>query len=154
MPDDRPKRLQSQTERDLAGIAARRERHAAPAQGVPEFEVEEFTGRYEGEELAAMRKKRPTDERIGRLEEKHDSLTTTVNNLRVDVASIDGKLDVLPELVSLLKGKTTAEAAARADEHATKRLGMTNRTKIVLGILGVLGSGGIGALISALSGCA
>ena len=156
MSDDRLKRQQSQTERDIEGWEARKQRERARSNplGIPAVTCDEVTGNYEGEELARARARRPTPERLARLEEKHDDLAETVNELRVGVAKIDGKLDTLPELLSLLKGKQAAQVAANADEHETKRQGMANRTKIVLGVLGLLSSGGIGAIIAALSGCA
>jgi hypothetical protein len=149
--DDRKPRHQSQTERDIAGMAARRERQAAP-RGVPEFVAEELTGNYEGEELARMRARRPTPHRLALLETKHDDLAGTVGEMRVDVARIDGKLDVLPELLSILRGKSVAQQAAHVTEHETKRLGMANRTKVVLAVVALLGTA-LGILGTSLAGC-
>ena len=66
--------MQSQDDRDREGLAARRERDGV----VKEFPDEEFTGRYEGEELEQRRATRPPDERFGRLEKKHDELKKDV----------------------------------------------------------------------------
>jgi len=100
--------MQSQTERDTEGFAAKKERESA----VPEvrFPEEEITGRLQGEELAQARERRPTDERIGRLEQKHDQLANEVGGVRVAVATMAGKLEVLPELVKVVKD--VAERAA------------------------------------------
>jgi uncharacterized coiled-coil protein SlyX len=152
--DERPRRQQSQTERDLAGIAARRERNrASPARGVPEFTTDELTGNYQGEDLARMRARRPTPNRLERLEKKQDedraeikTLTTTVSDLRVDVANIDGKLDVLPELLQLIRGKS-------ADDNKTTRHIMTTRAKVILAVVGLVGTA-LGILGTSLSGCA
>jgi hypothetical protein len=150
--EDRPKRFQSQTERDLAGIEARRDRHRSAPRGIPEFRSEEVTGQYEGEELAQARAKRPTDERIARLEQKHDSLDGMVNDMRVELGNVSGKLDVLPDLVDLIRGKSAADQARTADEHETRRLSMTTRAKVVIAIVGLAGAA-LGIAGTALSGC-
>jgi predicted transcriptional regulator len=142
MADGPPKRLQSQSERDIAGLAARRVRERIGA--VPEFVAEEVTGQYQGEELAQMRARRPTDQRIARVEEKFDALESTVSDMRVEVGKIDGKLDVLPRLLSLLEGKNT-------NEHETKRQGMASRTKVIVTVVGAVGTA-IGAVVAALAG--
>jgi outer membrane murein-binding lipoprotein Lpp len=107
-PPSRKQRMQSQTERDHEGFAAKKERESA----VPEvrFPEEEITGKLQGEELAQARERRPTDERIGRLEQKHDQLASEVGGVRVAVATMAGKLEVLPELVKVVKD--SAERAA------------------------------------------
>lgn len=150
MTNSPPKRLQSQTERDIAGMAARRERHRSSPLGVPEFHSEDVTGQYEGEDLAQARARRPTPERLERLEKgrdadraDHKELVKKVDAIHGDVAEIRGEMKHIPRMLELLEGK-----------EQTKRLGMANRTKIILGVLSLLGSGGIGAIIAALSGCA
>lgn len=114
-------RTQSQTDRDMEGLAARREREAA----IKEESFDDITGRYEGEELEERRRSRPPDERFSRLEKKHDelkkdsekkhdevrtdvkNLTSQVGNLRADVAGAVGKIDgqegVLTEMLGLVK---------------------------------------------------
>lgn len=102
-------RHQTQTERDISGLAAREERDAARenADGVPEpVTYEDVTGQAEGDALRALRARRPTGERLERLEVKHDALVKDVTETRVDVGKIKGQLEVLPELVSLIKGIT------------------------------------------------
>ena len=152
MSDDRLKRQQSQTERDIEGWEARKQRERARSNplGIPAVTCDDVTGNYEGEELARARARRPTPERLERLEKgrdedrgDHKKLVEKVDGLSTAVARVEGKLDLLPKLVSLLEGK-----------EETKRQGMANRTKIILGLLSLLGSGGIGAIIAALSGCA
>lgn len=110
-PPPRKPRHQSQTERDLEGMAARRERESAS----PPYVFDDLTGRYQGEELREQRSKRPTDKRVERLEEKHDSLDKVVDEIRGDVREIKGQMKGLPDLVDLLK---TALAAKRDDDHA------------------------------------
>src|SRR5690348_1094666 len=63
--NDRPRRAQSQTERDMEGLAARREREAVPVP-VGEFE-QEITG------VTERRRKSPS-ERVERVEDRVDEL--------------------------------------------------------------------------------
>lgn len=129
MPDSRktpplgskkPPRLQSQDERDEASFAARRARELA----APSVEVhDEITGNLAGDDLKRERAKRPTDERIGRLEDKHDALVVKVGEVsdkvsdtRESVAKVHGKLEaqdvVMDQMLSLVK---------RQAEHAFDR---------------------------------
>lgn len=154
MSDERPKRQQTQTERDLEGLAARRERVRSAPFGVPVDFDDDITGNHEGEDLARLRAQRATPERLAHLESKYDRLGEQVNAIHVDVAGMRGELKVLPKLLELLEGKQAAAVEAAKDEQTTKRLGMTTRTQVILGILGLFSAGGIGAIIAALSGCA
>ncbi len=141
MSDSRDKpRHQSQTERDLEGIAARRERARSPAlpMGVPAFVCEELTGNYEGEELARARALRNPSDRFERLEKKQDedrnefkSLSGIVGDLREDVAGMRGELKVLPEILALIKSKDS-------NEHATTRHRMTSREKVLAATIGAI----------------
>lgn len=71
---------------------------------------------HEVEERREIRSKRGTDERIGRLEEKHDALHSTLTETRIVVAEMSGKLDVLPQLVDAVRGMADRSAAR---EHVT-----------------------------------
>lgn len=75
--------MQSQDERDMEGLAARRERERDGV--VRELGGEEITGRYEGEELETRRATRPPDERFNRLENKHDELKRDVDKKHDDL---------------------------------------------------------------------
>lgn len=79
-PSDRGPVWRSPRDRDV-----RVEKHADP---VVEFVSEECTGRYEGEDLQRVRARRPTPERIARLELKHDRLAEVVTDVRVDVKTL------------------------------------------------------------------
>jgi uncharacterized coiled-coil protein SlyX len=122
-------RMQSQTERDMSGLAAKREREAAP------FEVEpEITGNYTGPELAEMRATRRPETRMALLEEKqdrdreaHHELVSVVSDLRVDVAKMSVKLDALPQLVAML-------TADKADALDARKHGRERVTKIIGGL--------------------
>jgi hypothetical protein len=146
-PRDKP-RHQSQTERDIESYAAHRERVRSRPLGVPVAvpSFEDITNQYQGEDLERARAKRPTDKRIAHLEKKHDDLARVVGGLEKGVANIDGKLDVLPQLLELLKGKN-------ADEHATKRHRMTSHEKVLAAAIAAIGAV-ITALIVSGSGCA
>ncbi len=121
-------RMQSQTERDAEGLAAKKERES----GTPDvtFPADEITGKHAGVELAELRAMRPTDERIGRLETKHDQLATEVrtkndqfatevSGVRVEVAKMSGKLEVLPDLVKAVE--KVADRAAEQDRRRAQR---------------------------------
>jgi len=125
---DKPKRFQSQTERDFDGLEARAEREREGRDGRPAaIEFEEITGQHHGAELRAMRASRPPEVRLERMEDKHDELVSIVSDtretfarevgaIRTQVGKIEGKLDVLPELVSVVKGIATAREQR---EHLT-----------------------------------
>ncbi len=130
----RSARQQSQDERDAESYAALKKRELRAGLTVPEFTSEEITGRYEGEALAEQRDRRPTPDRIKRLEKKHDELKDDlkdvrgdvkelsghVSDLREDVAGAVGKLDgqdhVLSEMLSIVK-KSAIDRADR--DHVT-----------------------------------
>lgn len=97
--------MQSQSERDFDGLAAKKEREAIPEERFDD----PVTGNYEGEELRAMREKRPPADRISRLEEKHDELVKEVTETRLEVAAMSGKLEVLPRLVDLVEKAADAQ---------------------------------------------
>lgn len=61
------------------------------------------TGVLDGDDLRRARASRPTAMRLERLEDKHDETRRDVADLRAVVGKIDGKLDVLPQLVEAVK---------------------------------------------------
>ena len=76
------RRHQTSTERDMAGLAARKERDAA----VPEFVCEDITGSYTGDELVnARRTRRSTEQRVEHLENKYDRLVHQVLRSRTRI---------------------------------------------------------------------
>jgi hypothetical protein len=114
-------------------------KHPTPSPGVPAFIDEEITSQYAGEELRALRRKRPTDERIARLEDKHDKLDGKVDGIAERAARMEGKLDTALSLIVPEQGKT---ARAHID----------SRTKIIIAVVGAIGTA-LGIVITALSGC-
>jgi hypothetical protein len=94
MADERKhKRHQTQTERDLSGLAARRDRDAA----TPEFVCEDLTGRFRGEELKRVRReRRSTAARLEHLEDKYDRLVRSVVASRTKIiVAVVGAVGVL-----------------------------------------------------------
>lgn len=83
-----------------------------PIVATPVFE--EITGRFEGEELELARARRPTEERIARLEQKHDSLDEKVDRIDVAVAGIAGQMEIVPALIESLRDELKA---SRENEH-------------------------------------
>lgn len=119
-----------------------RPKQRTPASGTPEFVKEEITGVYEGDELKAIRARRSTDERIGRLEDKHDKLVESVTDVRVCVGEMNGKMDTVLDFI-----KTT-----QSENHRTERMRIGSRAKIIVAIVGAVGTG-LGILITTLAGC-
>lgn len=135
----KPRRLQSQTERDAEGIQARKEREAARAAAVPApFESDDLTGQYEGEELEQARAKRPTDERLKRLEGKADKVNDILaehanllaeqateignvkgelGNIKGSIGDIAGEMKVWPQLVETIT-KTNHETLTELRRQA------------------------------------
>ncbi len=144
---------------------------------IPVEVPQEVTGQYEGEELAQIRARRPTDKRIARLEEKHDelksdvketktdvkALTTAVNQLAVAVADQGGQLKVLPELVEAVNNSITRAAArdhvtftAQVDVDKANALDRIDAKKSRRGLIttiagGLFSAGVVGAAISLLA---
>jgi hypothetical protein len=134
--------MQSQTERDMAGLAARKERQAVPA-----FVSEEDSKAYDIDERRGMRARRPTDKRIEKLEEKQDKSDSKVDDL-------DGKVDSIGERLARVEGtlETIADVLIpeRREAHKTVRARIDSRTKVIIAIVGCIGTA-IGAVIA--SGC-
>jgi hypothetical protein len=125
---------------------------------------EDITGKYQGADLDTARARRPTDERISRLEKKHDSLDDKVDRIDVAVATIAGKMDVIPDLIGTLRDelkssrdiervRTTTEFDIVKHE-ATSRIDTSAYvTKSRWQIIGraaayIFSAGGIGAVIA------
>jgi hypothetical protein len=112
-----------------------------PARGV-EFSNEPVTGVYEGEELARIRARRPTDERIGRLEDKHDKLVGTVTEARLDIAEMRAEVRTLIKHVE----------SALTESHRTERVRIGSRAKVIVAVVGAIGALA-GVLGTLLAGC-
>lgn len=69
-------------------------RDSRPFAAVPEpLDEEEVTGKHEGDELRELRGRRPTRERLHRLEDKHDALDAKVDGIDSRTSRMEGKLD-------------------------------------------------------------
>lgn len=111
-----------------------------PARGVSAFDAdEEITGVHEGAELARLRARRRTDERIARLEEKHDTLSAAVSDVRVTVGEMSGKLD------TVLSHVIAAHQEQAKIEHAR----ISSRARVIVGVASALAAV-IGAIAAAV----
>jgi hypothetical protein len=89
--------------------------------GVPVEVEEELTGKHEGDELAELRAKRPTHDRIARLEVKGDATAQAQ-------ARMEGKLDAVHDaVIKLLTAKT-------AEDGKTARIRITSNGKVTIAI--------------------
>lgn len=84
-----------------------------PAKGtellaVPHEVTDAVTGVLAGPALSEARAKRPTNERLERLELDKDKTHERLGKIEVAVANIDGKMAILPQLVSALQDNTRA----------------------------------------------
>jgi hypothetical protein len=140
---DKPRRLQTQTERDMDSLRARKEREGA---GIPEdFDDEEYTGKHDAEDLARLRATRTSDDRLRRLEKKHDAISDIVHETRADVREMKGQLVVLPDLVDEIRAtaKETRDRESRRDaEDADVRKHRRERVTKLVGIVAALLSSG------------
>jgi hypothetical protein len=113
-------------------------KHPTPSPGVPAFVDDDLTGQYAGEDLAQRRAKRPTDERIKRLEDKHDKLDDKVDDIHGDVREMRGELK--------------AALGFMAEQQVTQRIRISTNGKVIIAIVGAIGTA-IGVIVTALSGC-
>lgn len=97
------------------------DRTLSQGERLKEFADEEITGQYEGEELELRRALRPPDDRIGRLEkkhdelrqdvrEKHDELKEDVSEVRSDVRGLSGQVSDVRSDVSGVTGKLEGQS--------------------------------------------
>jgi hypothetical protein len=94
------------------------------------IEEEELTGKHEGDELAQLRAKRPTHDRIARLEVKSDDQSKSS-------ARMEGKLDAV---LVLLTSKAN-------EEGKTARTKITTNGKVMMSIGGAV----IAAIVAILT---
>ncbi len=125
---------------------------------------DDITGHHEGEDLAMARARRPTPERIARLEAKHDSLDEKVDRIDVAVAGIAGQMQIIPDLIGSLRDELKAK---REDDHVvlttkldigkheaktridTQQIATTSKWKMAVRIIsGLFSAGVLGAAIA------
>lgn len=109
---EKPRRLQTATERDMEGLAARRERQAAPAVEVHD----ENSANYSGEALLEMRGGRTPEKRFEKLEAFKDQATVDIGAIKLSIAKIEG--DQKAQTVSLKNIEKHLDEAAKR-EHVT-----------------------------------
>ena len=97
-----------------------------PPGGTPQFVDEECTGKYEGEDLARMRSRRPTPERISKLESKHDELVKAFNDHRTESSAAMGRVE----------GKLDTAISFITEGGKTARARITTNGKVLIAIVG------------------
>lgn len=110
MPDDKPRRIQTATDREMQSEKLRQERDRAEraAAAAAAFTPEEITGNYTGDELDAMRSRRPPDDRLHILESKHDRVAERLGKVETTVAGLAGEMKIIPSLVETMQDATRA----------------------------------------------
>lgn len=139
------------------------EKHRTPPAGtVVDFVAEDVTGQYQGAELARIRSRRPTPERIARLEAKHDQLASIVTEMRVDVADIRGdqkaqnaSLTSISKTLDRLAEREAVDHAADADVDAARQKDLiaaakAKREAIIKVVLYVVTGGLLGKIMHTL----
>jgi len=129
---------------------------------------DDVTGKYEGEELERARARRKTDDRIARLEVKHDKLDEKVDRMEVVLARVDSRTEAREqsdaELTSLLREQLRAKndtervkvtTTLDIDKHErvtkvdTQALAVRARWKLALTVAsGLFSASVIGAVIA------
>jgi uncharacterized coiled-coil protein SlyX len=145
MTDDRPRTPRSGIpHKDYA------QRKTSPGYAIPDFVEPEATGNYEGEELARIRARRKTDQRVAHLEKRLDeavadskALSETVTDLRIDVR------EMRAEVRTLIKHVETSITEA----HNTERVRISSGAKTVAGIVAAAGTA-LAAYLAGSAGCA
>ncbi len=106
---------------------------AQTLQGTPVEASDEITGQHEAGlidamELARLRGRRPTRERVDRLDvkfdqldDKQDQLIANVGSLAISISELKGEMKVIPKLVEILE-KTHEQAAQRQTLTLTAQL--------------------------------
>lgn len=125
-------------------------KHPSPVAGVPEFVAEPATGVVEGEALAAIRAKRPTDQRIAHIERRLDEAVADakvtareVTDIRIGVGELRAEVRTLAQHV----------VSALSEGHKTERVRIGSRAKVIVGVASALGviAGAVATVIA--GGC-
>lgn len=125
-----------------------RQRPMRPA-AVPQEVDDEVTGKYAGPELMEHRSRRTTARRLELLESKHDSLASTVSEIRVDVGRVGSKVDTLLEITAAERDARQARekaereakvadmtfAAAQADAKRRSMPGVIKATGVAIAVI-------------------
>lgn len=159
----RPGSIMGDDERATVGAARRR----TPRAGVPVEIPDEVTGNYQGEELRTWRGRRPTPERLQRIEDKQDrfeenhaELAKVVSATREDVSAMRGEMKTLPRLVDLIEkmasgahvaltAQVKVDAAEKLDEIDERKQRRKRWTNVIGGLFS---AGVLGALAHYLAG--
>jgi len=123
-------------------------RRSTPAAGIDEFAVEPATGVIDDPaELAAVRRKRPTDQRIAHIEKRIDEVAadgkataSALTEIRVSVGEMRGELRTALNHIAL--------------GHTTEQVRIGSRAKVIVGVVGAVCTA-VGAVVAAIvsQGC-
>lgn len=117
-------------------------KHNTP-RAVPEFVWEDATGKYEGEDLERVRRKRPTAARVSHLERRVDDLD---KQMAVGFTESRTKLDTLLSLAA--KADVERTAALAREEKA-----LAARRKHTIALIGALATAAAIVIAALSQGC-
>lgn len=123
-------------------------RRNTPAAGVDEFAVEPATGVIDDPaELAAARRRRPTDQRIAHIEKRLDEAVA-------DGKTTADKVSQVAVAVGEMRGELRTVLSHIALGHTTEQVRIGSRAKVIVGVVGALCTA-IGAIVAAVvsQGC-
>lgn len=124
-----PKRMQTQSERDREGLAARKKRDQAYPVEIPD----EITGRVDGDELDRLRSMREPEDRMARIEKKQDRFdreqlelkvyfAEELGGVRAEVGGLAGEVAGLSTLIKTAYPATVqVDTAKKMDKIAAKK---------------------------------
>lgn len=109
---------------------------------IPHEVEHEGTGVHEGDELRAIRERRPTPERIRRLEKNGDDLRDGFDEFKTEVVGRLTKVETHVEQLVEWKKEERAEQRQRAQTNAgIEKVRLNNRGKIIVALIGVVTAG-------------
>lgn len=111
--------------------------------GVPSFIDEEYTGKYDGDELREHRSKRPTHARLDRLETKADEAARADMLHAVALATVSSKIDTV---LNFIKDD-------REQGHRTEQMRIGSRAKVIIGVVGAICTAAGIIVTAVLAGC-
>ena len=118
-----------------------------PELAVPHEVPDEITGTYEGEELRTWRGRRPTPERLTRLESFKDDMLERVPRIEANVQTL---VDWHREEREEKRLEKQLRAQTEAGQLGLQKVRLTSRTKIIVSVIGLLGiiAGIVGTLLA------
>jgi hypothetical protein len=127
----------------IAGVVRDRDVRTEKHDAIPESWDEPATGRVDlsPDELARIRSRRPTPERVSKLEVRVDVLHKELIETRLDVRGVGSQVKTILDYA--VKAEAERERRAVADVVALER-----RRKFIIGLIGALGTA-VAAIVTA-----